>query len=71
MTTLQIDDIVTVTILKTRLYKLHLVHVHNTDIYNAILIANGKFNAIYYNNQILRAKVLRIDRTFIDLIPLE
>ncbi|AWW14395.1 hypothetical protein KM620_gp035 [Hyposidra talaca nucleopolyhedrovirus] len=68
---LQINDVVTVTILATRLYKLHVVNVHNTYNYNAILIANKKkSNKIYCTNQVLQAKIIRIDDSFVDLVPL-
>nr|WUR10780.1 hp [Calliteara abietis nucleopolyhedrovirus] len=64
------NDILTVIITEIRLYKIHVVSIEDKPDVNAVLIAHNR--KIYFKNQRVRAKVIRVDNNDnVDLIPIE
>ncbi|ABY65783.1 hypothetical protein [Orgyia leucostigma nucleopolyhedrovirus] len=68
MLTLRVADEMTVTIIECRLYKIHLVCVDDAPEYRAVLIVRDR--KIYYKNQKIKAKVIRLHGLDVDLIPI-
>ncbi|ABI35705.1 hypothetical protein [Ectropis obliqua nucleopolyhedrovirus] len=67
---LSLNDIVSVTIVKTRLYKIHIVTIQNYDHYNAVLIATN-FTKICFVNKTVTARVIRLNNYNVDLVPID
>ncbi|ADB84459.1 hypothetical protein [Apocheima cinerarium nucleopolyhedrovirus] len=66
------NDIVNVIITNYRIYGIHIVKIEHAPQYRAVLIANNKIgHHVYYENLKLKAKVMRINGCFVDLIPIK
>ena len=70
---IKVGDIVEVIIDKWRLYGLHQVKIKNAAEYNGLLITSCNISMrprkIYYTGLNVRARIVRIDNYFVDLIP--
>ena len=67
---LKINDLVEVTITNCNLFGLHDVKITNFDNYDAILLPCSKIKkkSIYFKGLKMRARVVRLDRFFVDVV---
>lgn len=71
---LKIGDIVDVTIIKCQLCGLHNVKIINAPQYDALLLTSSNLlnsrSQIFYTGLSIKARVIRINQYYVDLIPL-
>nr|ANS70922.1 viral ubiquitin like protein [Lymantria dispar multiple nucleopolyhedrovirus] len=67
---LKVGQTVYVRIVKPRIYKIHLVDIENANGIEGALIVARHDTKFYYKGLRVRARVLRIDNMYVDLVAL-